>query len=264
MPASDRHPEENGTTAQAAGARAGACTSPETARTAPSDARPGSGFLLRFHLAERLAHWLYALFFLGAFLSGVLMWAPATREWMGGARQTVSRYHAFVGLAMVLLPLLVMLVMDRHRLRQNLREVDLWTGEDRRWLLLALRGYSLRGKPMPAQGRFNAGQKLNVVLVTAMAVGFAATGGILMHKASLPAWLVTRALWLHGFLAVVACALFLGHLAHVFITRHGRHYLKGMVTGRVPEWLARERHQRWWEQHLGAEVSEKPMKEPEV
>jgi len=220
--------------------------------------------MLRFHLAERLAHWLYALFFLGAFLSGVLMWAPATREWMGGAREAVSRYHAFVGLAMVLLPLLLMLVMDRRRLRENLREVDWWTGEDGRWLVLALRGYLLRGRPMPPQGRFNAGQKLNVVLVAAMAVGFATTGGILMHKASFPAWLVTRALWLHGFLAVLAFTLFLGHLAHVFLTRHGRHYLNGMVTGHVPEWLARERHQRWWEQCRGKEAGEEPMQGPEV
>jgi formate dehydrogenase subunit gamma len=202
-------------------------------------------------VAERLAHWLYALFFLVAFISGVLMWAPATREWMGGSRQTVSRYHAFVGLAMVLLPLVLMLLLDRRRLRDDLREVDVWSREDRRWLALALRGHTLRGKVMPPQGRFNAGQKVNVILVAAMAVGFAATGGVLMHKAAMPAWLVSRALWLHGFLAVAAFALFLGHLAHVVLTRHGRYYLAGMVRGRIPEWLARERHGRWWEQIVG-------------
>lgn len=202
----------------------------------------------RFVLAERLAHWLYALFFLVAFVSGVLMWAPATRDWMGGARYTVSRYHAFIGAAMVLLPLLVMLVLDRRRLRDDLREVDVWSREDRRWLALALKGYTLRGRTMPPQGRLNAGQKVNVILVAAMAVGFAATGGILMHKTGLPSWLVSRALWLHGFLAVAAFALFLGHLAHVLVTRHGRHYLAGMVRGRIPEWLAQERHLRWWEE----------------
>lgn len=210
-----------------------------------------AGFVSRFAVAERLAHWLYALFFLTAFVSGVLMWAPATRELMGGFRQTVSRYHAFIGLAMVLLPLVVMLLLDRRRLREDLREVDLWTPEDRRWLALALRGYTFRGKQMPPQGRLNAGQKLNAILVAAMAVGFAATGGILMHKADTPAWLVSRALWLHGFLAVVAFALFLGHVAHVFLTRHGRYYLGGMVRGSIPAWLARERHRRWWEQISG-------------
>ena len=104
---------------------------------------------------------------------------------------------------MVMLPLLLFLVLDRRRLGRDLREIDRWNGDDRRWLGLAVRGYTLRGRPMPPQGRFNAGQKLNVVLVAAMALGFAATGGILMHKQDVPPWLVSRALWLHAFLAVV-------------------------------------------------------------
>lgn len=210
-----------------------------------------AGVIRRFVPAERLAHWVYALFFLVAFVSGVLMWLPATREWMGGGRAAVSRYHAFVGLAMIVVPVLLMLVVDRRRLREGVREVDLWTGEDRRWFVLALRGHTLRGRQMPAQGRLNAGQKANVILVAAMAVGFAATGGILVHKAGLPAWLVSRALWLHGFLAIAGFALFLGHLAHVVLTKHGRTYLGAMLRGTIPEELARERHCRWWDQVAG-------------
>jgi cytochrome b subunit of formate dehydrogenase len=72
-------------------------------------------------------------------------------------------------------------------------------------------------------------------------------------------WLVSRALWLHDFLVVVAVALFLGHLAHVFLIKHGRTYLAAMVTGWVPEELARERHLRWWqEEAAGAEAPEAP------
>jgi formate dehydrogenase subunit gamma len=202
--------------------------------------------LQRFIVAERVSHWLYALFFLVAFVSGLLMWIPATREWMAGARYTVSQYHGYVGAAMVILPLLLLLVLNRRRLARDIREVDKWNADDRRWFWLALRGNTLRGREMPPQGRFNAGQKVNVVLVAAMAVGFAATGGILMHKQDVPPWLVSRALWLHSFLAVTAVALFLGHLAHVFLTKHGRIYLAGMVRGWIPEELARERHFRWW------------------
>lgn len=207
----------------------------------------------RFVVAERLSHWLYALFFLVAFVSGLLMWVPVTREWMAGARYTVSQYHGYVGAAMIVLPLLLFVLLDRRRLGRDLREVDTWNGDDRRWFRLALRGYTLRGRQMPPQGRFNAGQKINVVLVAAMAMGFAATGSILMHKQDMPPWLVSRALWLHAFLAVVAVAIFLGHLAHVLLTKHGRTYLAGMVTGWVPEELARERHRRWWEEETDRE-----------
>ncbi len=211
------------------------------------------GRLRRFVIAERLYHWLYALFFLVAFVSGLLMWLPPTREWMAGARSAVSTYHGAIGFAMVAVPLLLFLILDRRRLARDVREVDRWSWDDRRWFGLALRGYTLRGREMPPQGWLNAGQKFNVVLIAAMALGFAVTGGILMHREDVPAWLVSRALWLHGILAILAIVLFLGHLAHVVFTRHGRDYLRGMVGGTVPEELARARHRRWWEEETSQE-----------
>jgi cytochrome b subunit of formate dehydrogenase len=64
----------------------------------------------------------------------------------------------------------------------------------------------------------------------------------------LPACLVSRAFWLHGFLAIVGVGLLAGHLAHVFLTRHGRDSLRAMARGTMSEETARERHRKWWEQ----------------
>ncbi len=206
--------------------------------------------LKRFVLAERIAHWLYALFFLVCLVSGLLMWIPATRDWLGGARYGVSLRHAATGFAMIVVPLLLMAIFDRRRLVQDVREVDRWSADDRRWFWAALRADSLRRHELPPQGRLNAGMKANSILVAAMAVGFAVTGAMLLGKTGLPPWLVSRALWLHGFLAIAAAVLFAGHLAHVFVTRHGRHYLRAMVWGTLPEEIARERHELWWEKTL--------------
>jgi formate dehydrogenase subunit gamma len=218
--------------------------------------------LRRFIPAERVSHWLYALFFIIAFVTGLLMWIPSTRAWLAGDRYTLSQYHGYVGAAMVILPLLLFLLIDRRRLARDIRQVDRWNGDDRRWFWLAVRGYTLRGKKMPPQGWLNAGQKVNVILVAAMALGFAATGGILMHKQDAPSWLVSRALWLHSFLAVVAIALFVGHLAHVFVTKHGRTYLLGMIRGWIPEELARERHLRWWREETARRREAEPDEAP--
>lgn len=174
------------------------------------------------------------------------MWIPSTRAWMGPARQTLEKYHGGVGFAMVVLPFLLLLVLDHRRLAADIREVDLWDKDDRRWLRAAMRGGTLRKKPMPPQGRLNAGQKTNSILVAAIAVGFAVTGALLLSRAKVPAWLVSRALWLHGFLAVLAIALFAGHLGHVVLTRHGLRYLNGMISGSLDEKVARERHAKWW------------------
>ncbi len=202
-------------------------------------------------MAERLAHWLYALLFLIAFISGLLTWIPASRAWMGGARESVALRHGITGYAMILIPFVLMLVADRRRLAYNVREVDMWDADDRRWFWAAIRGRSLRGGEMPPQGRLNAGQKASAVLVAAMALGFAVTGSMLLAKTGLPAWLVSRALWMHGFLAIAAVALLVGHLGHVFLTRHGRGYLNSMVRGGLPEHIARERHRTWWEEQGG-------------
>lgn len=231
--------------AQAAGAAPLAGTEARPDRPVPA------GQVRRFVAPERLSHWLYALFFITAFVTGLLMWIPATRIWLAGDRYALSQYHGYVGAAMVVVPLLLMLALAPRKLWSNIREVDKWSREDRRWFGLAVRGHTLRGKAMPPQGRFNAGQKLNFVIVAAMAVGLAATGGILMHKQGMSPWLVSRALWLHSALAVVGIALFAGHLAHVLFTRHGRTYLWGMVGGWIPEDLARERHLRWWQAESG-------------
>ena len=109
----------------------------------------------------------------------------------------------------------------------------------------AVRGGTLRGSDMPPQRRLNAGQKVNAVLVAAMALGFLVTGSLLLDRVHLPAWLVSRALWLHGFLAVAGVALFLGHLAHVFLTSHGRDYLHAMIHGRLSLETALARHSKW-------------------
>jgi formate dehydrogenase subunit gamma len=138
-------------------------------------------------------------------------------------------------------------------LASDIREVDMWDAEDRRWFWAAIKGRTLRGGEMPPQGKLNAGQKASAVLVAAMALGFAITGTILLAKTGLPAWLVSRALWLHGFLAIAAAALLVGHLAHVFLTRHGRGYLSSMIRGGLPEHIARERHRTWWEEQRGAD-----------
>lgn len=204
----------------------------------------------RWRRIERGAHWLYALLFIICLVSGLLMWIPAAREWIGGARLGVSQRHAATGFAMVVVPLLLLVVLDLRRLRSGLRQIDRWSTDDRRWFWAALRGRSLRGGTMPPQGRFNAGQKASTILVGAMAVGFLVTGALLLEKADLPAWLVSRALWLHGFLAIAGMALLAGHMAIALLTKHGRASLKAMFTGRLSEEVVRERHALWWTQAL--------------
>jgi len=132
---------------------------------------------------------------------------------------------------MIVMPLLLVLFLDRRRLSGDLREIDVWDRDDRMWFWRALRGYTLFRREMPPQGRFNAGQKANAIIVAAMALGFLVTGSLLLAEPHLPAWLVSRELLPHQVLAVAAIALFVGHILHAFSTRHGRDSLRAMTGG---------------------------------
>ena len=209
-------------------------------------ASPPEARLLRFALVERLAHWIYAAFFLLALVIGLTIWIPSTRVRLAGSRREISHLYGGLGLLMIVMPLLLVLFLDRRRLSGDLREIDVWDRDDRMWFWRALRGYTLFRREMPPQGRFNAGQKANAIIVAAMALGFLVTGSLLLAEPHLPAWLVSRELLPHQVLAVAAIALFVGHILHAFSTRHGRDSLRAMTGGTLSETFARERHEKWW------------------
>jgi formate dehydrogenase subunit gamma len=200
---------------------------------------------------ERLAHWTYATFFILALVIGLLMWTPSTSAKLAGSWQMVSHLHAGMGLLMIGLPLVLFLSLSRRQLVRDLRDVRSWDRDDRLWLWRALRGDALRGREMPPQGRFNAGQKANAVIVPTMAVGFLVTGSLLLAGPHVPTRLFSGALALHKVLAVAAVFLFVGHLLLALSTRHGRDSLRAITGGTMSETVARERHQKWWRQQRG-------------
>jgi formate dehydrogenase subunit gamma len=208
--------------------------------------RGGANGPVRFVLAERLGHWSYALFFLAAGVTGALMWIPWTAQRMAEAYFTVARYHGYVGLAMVIIPISISFILDRRRVAQNRRELTQWSRHDRRWLLAALAGGMFRGKRMPPQGRFNAGQKINSYLVAGLTVGFLVTGSMLIARGHLPEGLGSGVLLVHKVIAVTGVVLLLGHMSMALLTKHGRGGLRAMVKGVLPAHIAREGHLLWY------------------
>jgi formate dehydrogenase subunit gamma len=219
-------------------------------RTSGRRADAASGGPLRFVLAERLAHWVYVVCFLSAGVTGALMWIPATANRMAEAYFTIARLHGYIGLAMVFVPLLIILALDRRRLAENRRTLSQWSAHDRRWLRAALAGGLLRGKKMPPQGRFNAGQKVNSYLVLALTLAFVVTGSLLIARGHLPVWLASGVLLGHKVLAIAGATLVVGHVCMAVLTPHGRGGLKAMIRGVLPAHVAREGHALWYAEWL--------------
>ena len=106
----------------------------------------------RFTLSERLIHWIVALSFLYAALSGLSLWSPRL-YWLAavlGGGVTVRIWHPLVGLLFVGI-FAAMFLSWKRQMRLD--------KDDRRWLRLAHRYAAHDYAALPEAGRFNGGQK---------------------------------------------------------------------------------------------------------
>ena len=199
---------------------------------ASTDAR----LIRRFGPTERLAHWVHATGFLAMLATGLILYVPVLSELIA-RRNLVKNVHIFTAVGWAVALVLVVALGDRARLAADWREVETLDADDRRWL---------RGRPV-AQGRFNAGQKLNVIVTAAFAVLFAVSGFFLWLGERDHRFLLNGTGTVHDTLMFASVALLTGHLYLALIHPRTRHALRGITLGDVREDWAREHHRKWVE-----------------
>jgi formate dehydrogenase subunit gamma len=188
----------------------------------------------RFSRTERALHWVHASAFFVLLGSGLVLYLPRLSE-LVARRQLVKDVHLYTALAWAVLVTLLLLLGLRHGLRETIRELERFDADDLRWLLR--RG----GHP----GRFNAGQKLNAIVIAAFAVLFAISGFLLWYGERDTRFRLANTILLHDGLMYAALVLLAGHLYLSLIHPATRHALRGMVVGTVDTDWARRHHPRW-------------------
>lgn len=191
-------------------------------------------YVRRFSRTERALHWIHAGAFFVLLGSGLVLYLPSLSIAVSN-RPLVKAIHVYTAITWIIALLLVVLVGDRSGLRRTVRELDLFDGDDRRWLA---------ARPAP-QGRFNAGQKLNASLTGAFAVLFAVSGFLLWYGERNTDFRWTSTLLLHDGLTIASVFLVAGHLYLAFIHPATRHALRGMTLGSVREDWAARHHAKW-------------------
>ena len=194
----------------------------------------------RFGVTERVLHWVHASGFLAMLATGLILYLPALSE-IVARRNLVKNVHLFTALAWAVAIVLVVALGDLRRLAADWRDVESLDRDDRRWL---------RGRSVP-QGRFNAGQKLNVILTAAFAVLFAVSGFFLWLGERDHRFLLDGAGTVHDTVMYVSVGLLAGHLYLAVIHPRTRHALQGITLGDVREDWAREHHPKWVEEERG-------------
>jgi formate dehydrogenase subunit gamma len=195
---------------------------------------PDARRLPRFSRTERALHWLHASAFFVLFGSGLCLYLPSLAQ-LVGRRPLLKDIHVYTALAWLAALALVILAGDRRRLLADAREIDRFDDDDLGWL-------RRRGNP---QGRFNAGQKINVIVTAALAFLFALTGFFLWYGERNHAFRLQNALLVHDWLMYISFFLVLGHLYLSLVNPSTRHSLSGMTRGWVREDWALKHHAKW-------------------
>lgn len=218
----------------------------------PAADRPLPARIERFALSTRLLHWLNAALFLILLVSGFLIYIPAVKAPAIGGYRLVPLLHIIFGIAWILAPLSVVILLRRRRaLIADVTDALAPEPGDVAWLryaVLTVLGARLRP---PRTGKFNAGQKLNTWYWLLASVALATTGLVLavnvFTKSVFEAAFVEQVFPLHQLIALISLIPLAGHLYVALVNRSTRPALSGMVDGNVDAQWAREHHPDWYE-----------------
>jgi len=191
--------------------------------------------LQRFGRTERAIHWAHASAFMVLLASGLCLYLPSLAQ-LVGRRPLLKSVHLYTALGWAVALVLVVACGDRSAIRSTLREIDTFDRDDRAWL---------RRRAGVAQGRLNAGQKLNAIVTAAFAVLFAISGALLWYGERDTRFRFAQTILIHDWLMYVSLVLFVGHLYLAVIHPATRHALSGMTRGWVREDWARRHHGKW-------------------
>ncbi|HEY1875551.1 MAG TPA: formate dehydrogenase subunit gamma [Steroidobacteraceae bacterium] len=195
--------------------------------------------VVRYAAGVRTNHWLVAIAFVLAALSGLALFHPALfwlSNFFGGGPWT-RILHPFIGLFMVLVFLsLAATVWDDNLLRPA----------DWQWLRQWRDVVNNREERLPEVGRYNAGQKLLFFVLVVCLLGLLLTGLALWRAYfTLPVGLVRVAGVLHAICALVLiCAI----LVHIYAGFWVKGSVQAMVRGTVTPGWAWKHHRAWFRQ----------------
>jgi formate dehydrogenase subunit gamma len=188
----------------------------------------------RFTVSERGVHWLTAAAFFSMLISGIVVGRRGTFHDVMYAWHLASAGVLVGGVA------LIAMLGNRRALGRAARDLRRLDAEDREWLA-ALRARLLAGAPEPPAGRFNAGQKVNFLLICMLLAALLASGVDTIIAGTQQ----NLIFGLHKIATIAISVLVAGHLYMALVNRATRHAMRGMLTGEVDREWAQTHHPRW-------------------
>jgi formate dehydrogenase subunit gamma len=203
--------------------------------------------VFRWSIPMRLVHWTLALGFLGLLSSGLALESAELRGMPFLGSKLVREVHLSWAVLLFVLPALAGAWDSFRELGSVWREAWTLAEVDWAWLRgLCLRAVGVR-RELPPQGFFNAGQKLNVLVLAVLLGGLAITGAVIAPEAGRPVPQAIRELVypIHRLLAYATLPLLVAHMLLATVWPSTRPALRGILSGSVRRDWARSHHALW-------------------
>jgi formate dehydrogenase subunit gamma len=195
----------------------------------------------RYSDNERVNHWIVAITFGLAALSGLAVFHPSMywlSTFFGGGPWT-RILHPFLGVVMFLFFCVTMVRFWSHN------KLD---ANDKQWLRQWRDVVANREDKLPESGRYNAGQKAMFWVMVICMIVLLVTGIVFWRSLfgdMFPVGLIRLASLLH---AVAATVLIIGIIVHIYAAIWTKGSIDAMMRGTVSEAWAKKHHAAWYRQ----------------
>lgn len=188
----------------------------------------------RFDITARALHWSHALIFIWLLATGVgLFFTP--KSLLGDP--LIKMVHLYASLPFILLPITIY-IFGSIRTRDDVKELMDWTQDDMRWFLEFLKKNKIH-----VAGKFNAGQKANLLATLVLIAGLSLSGFVVWMKSMFGVDFVELNFIVHDFFAILSALLLTGHI--VFALYYSES-LRGIIYGEVDAGWAQEHYPDWF------------------
>lgn len=205
--------------------------------------------VLRFPVSMRLFHWFYITFYFVLLITGAFIMYDFLDFLIPvfGGIQLSRLIHRFVGVALIITPIIVFFFNPKEVLK-TLKDAYTWKLSDLKFFkgfVVEFFGGHAHYEP---QGKYNVGEKLNIVLQSLGWFLFAISGLIMWYYQAFSPDTARYALIIHDLAYIITIAYVIGHTYLSTMHPVTKQALQGLVTGYVDEDYAKNHHPLWYEE----------------
>ena len=190
--------------------------------------------ILRFDTSTRVLHWSHAIIFIWLLITGIGIFITP-KSLLGDP--LVKMVHLYASLPFILLPLLIY-ILSSTSTRNDIQELISWTYDDLRWFIEFLK----KNKTHVA-GKFNGGQKANLLVTLLLITGLSLSGYVVWMKSMFSRSFVEFNFIVHDFFAIISILLLTGH---IIFTLYYSESLRGIIYGEVDARWAKGHYPDWF------------------